>query len=228
VKWRSKVASICRWSYKISCGNRYLQEYASQFNRYTILNPTTIDCEQLHHPETNRTHKNTDTIVIGWTGSHSTLKYLNVLEQVLQKLEQECKQVAFVVIADQPPALKLERMTFIPWKAETEIKDLSSIDIGIMPLPDDEWTKGKCGFKALQYMALEIPAVISNVGVNAEIISHDIDGFLCNTDEDWLNTLRKLIHHQDLRITIGKKGREKVVANYSVASNASNFLSLFE
>jgi glycosyltransferase involved in cell wall biosynthesis len=97
-----------------------------------------------------------------------------------------------------------------------------------MPLPDDEWSKGKCGFKALQYMALEVPAVVSPVGVNPKIIDHGVNGFLCSTCEEWNDALKKLIEDPDLRKRIGINGRKKVMENYSVLSNSKTFLSLFE
>ena len=167
-------------------------------------------------------------MVIGWTGSHSTLKYLHAIEPVLQKLENQFPFISFLIIADQPPPLHLARLTFIKWNPQTEIADLLKMDIGIMPLPDDEWSKGKCGFKALQYMALEIPSVVSPVGVNTFIINNESEGFLCRSNEEWLLALEKLIIDKNLRIKLGKAGRKKVVEHYSVSSNTSNFLSLFE
>ena len=228
IKWRDKVNQICRWSYKVSCGNQYLADYALPFNDQIVINPTTIDCENMHNPARFEKKKKSGTIVIGWTGSHSTLKYLLLLEPVLQKLENQFDHVSFLVIADQLPPLRLNRLNFIKWNPDTEIEDLLKIDIGIMPLPDDEWSKGKCGFKALQYMALEIPAVISPVGVNSEIISEGVEGFLCSTDGEWLLALNKLIQDPTLRETMGKRGRKKIIDSYSISSNTSNFLSLFE
>jgi len=225
LKWRSKVKLICTWSYKISCGNRYLQAYALRFNPLAFINPTTLECSTRHIPPLKSHSEN---LVIGWTGSQSTLKYLERIESVLQKMEAEFNHVSFLVIADQPPNLKLQRLVFMRWSPESEIEDLSKMDIGIMPLPDDEWTKGKCGFKALQYMALEIPAVVSPVGVNTEIVQHGLEGFLCATETEWISSLRLLINNADLRRSMGKNGRKKVMAHYSVASNSSNFLSLFE
>lgn len=227
VRWRSKVKSICRWSYRISCGNQYLAGYAQQFNPSVVVNPTTIDTENLHNPALVRINKNPERVVVGWTGSHSTLKYLAQLISVLQEIEQEFPQVDFLIVADRDPNLPLRRCIFMPWKKETEAEDLARMDIGIMPLPDDEWTRGKCGFKALQYMAMEIPCVASPVGVNTEIIDHGKNGFLATIAQEWKSHLSSLITDESLRKKIGKAGRSKVIAHYSVTSNSNLFLSLF-
>lgn len=228
LRWRNKVPSICQWSYKVSCGNDYLLSYALQFNRNVVKNPTTIDTEDLHSLRYKNTTKDTSRITIGWTGSHSTLKYLYLLEEVLRQLQTNHPNVDLLVIADKRPSLNISRMIFKEWSKATEADDLALIDIGIMPLPDDEWSKGKCGFKALQYMALEIPAVISPVGVNASIVQHGVNGFLCAMDSEWLYCLGLLIQDENLRSTLGKEGRKTVIDQFSVSSNTSNFLSLFE
>jgi glycosyltransferase involved in cell wall biosynthesis len=146
---------------------------------------------------------------------------------VLKYLEKKYQQVQFLVIADSEPKLDLVRLDFIKWNKESEVEDLLKIDIGIMPLPEDDWTKGKCGFKALQYMSLGIPAVASPVGVNTEIIDNGENGFLCQSEEDWLQCLEKLISDAKLRKKTGIGGRKKIISNYSVASNSSTFLGLF-
>ncbi|MBX2967385.1 MAG: glycosyltransferase family 4 protein [Cyclobacteriaceae bacterium] len=226
IRFRSKVGLICNWSYKVSCGNEYLCNYTKQFTKNVVLNPTTIDTEFLHNPE--KFHKKpSDKITIGWTGSHSTLKYLKQIELVLSDLEQKYPQLQFLVIADKAPDLNLQRLVFIPWSKETEAGDLAQIDIGIMPLPDDDWSKGKCGFKALQYMAMEIPCVVSPVGVNTKIIEHGVNGYHATTAEEWIQYLEALIHDAALRKKMGEEGRKKVIDQYSVLSNTSTFLSLF-
>lgn len=227
IKWRSKVASICRWSYKVSAGNQYLCNFARQHNPCVVLNPTTIDTELLHNPDLYRLMRNPAKVVVGWTGSHSTLKYLKELEPLLVALETKYQQLELLVIADKPPQLSLQRLKFLPWSFETEIHGLMQADIGIMPLPADLWAEGKCGFKALQYMALEIPAVASPVGVNTQIITHCENGYLCSTPDEWTTKLELLINNSVLRSRIGKAGRQTVADHYSVASNRANFLSLF-
>lgn len=227
IKWHSKTQLICKWSYRISCGNSYLADFAKLFNREVVFNPTTIDTENHHNP-TLYPHRANGKITVGWTGSHSTLKYIDVVIPVLKQLETKYGAIfQFIVIANKKPELPLTNLVFIPWKEQTEIEDLSQIDIGIMPLTDDIWAKGKCGFKALQYMALQIPAVVSPVGVNTEIIDSGVNGFLCSSEEEWFNAINKLIKDESLRLRVGAAGRKKVMERYSVLSNSSTFLSLF-
>jgi len=228
LKCRNKVRTICKWSYKISCGNEYLSNYARQFNMRVIHNPTTVDTIHSHNPGLFKYEGNKNQLVIGWTGSHSTLKYLQEIEGILKKIEIKFPFVQILTIADQKPSLQLKSLNHRAWNSRTEVKDLLEIDIGIMPLPNNEWSKGKCGFKALQYMSLNIPAIASAVGVITTIIEDGANGFLCNTPEDWESTLIMLIENPQLRNAIGKKGRKTVEGSYSVASNSSNFLSLFE
>lgn len=226
IRWRNKVKSICKWSYKVSCGNEYLCAFARQYAKHVVYNPTTIDTEHLHNP-TNTSAKNKETLIIGWTGSHSTLKYLKDIEQVLIELEKKYPHVEILIIANQKPELALRTLKFLPWRKETEAEDLAKMDIGIMPLPDDEWTKGKCGFKALQYMAMEVPAVVSPVGVNLNIVDDGINGFHAATHQEWFERIEVLINDKSLRTKMGKAGREKVIGHYSVVSNSGVFLSLF-
>jgi glycosyltransferase involved in cell wall biosynthesis len=166
-------------------------------------------------------------VVIGWTGSHSTLKYLEAIEPILMELEQKYHQLELLVIADLKPQLGLKNLRFIPWSVDSEITSLLESDIGIMPLPDDEWAKGKCGFKALQYMALEIPTAVSPVGVNTSIVDHGVNGFICSSPQEWVESISALIEGKSLREQLGKRGRQKVIDQFSVDSNRDNFLSLF-
>jgi glycosyltransferase involved in cell wall biosynthesis len=116
----------------------------------------------------------------------------------------------------------------LAWRAETEVADLSEIDIGIMPLPDDNWSKGKCGLKALQYMALGIPTVCSPVGVNSTIIDNGVNGFLAGSREEWLGKLKDLIHDRELRQKMGHAGRETVEREYSAKVIAPEVLDIFQ
>lgn len=228
LKWHGKVKSICRWSTRVSCGNEYLCAYAKTYAKHVVLNPTTIDTEHLHNPALYPT-SNHSIVTIGWTGTHSTIKYLDFLQPIIQSLGQKFPNTfRFVVIANKKPELNLTSLEFIPWSKASEIPDLLKFDIGVMPLTDDIWAKGKCGFKALQYMALEVPSIVSPVGVNTKIVEHGVNGFVASTPDEWMNSLEKLLTDKALRETMGKRSRQKVEAEFSVSSNASNFLRLFE
>ena len=225
VKWHHKVADICRWAYKNSCGNIYLANYARQFNPNSVVNPTTIDTVNLHNQV--RDQAAPGRLVIGWTGTHSTLKYLDQVVPVLAKLEAEGLDFEFRVISNQPPALPLRSLVVLPWCKETEIADLLGFHVGLMPLEDDLWAKGKCAFKALQYMALGIPALVSPVGMNTEVVQHGQNGFVCSTPAEWEASLRQLLADADLRQHLGQAARATIEQRYSVRANTPNFLALF-
>lgn len=216
-----KVKYICKWAYKISCGNNFLANYAKKYNDNVITIPTTIDLNYHKKKDTK-----TDITTIGWTGTHSTLKHLNLIIPIISTLEKEF-DFSFIVISDKAPDFKLKSLRFIEWNKQTEIDDLNQIDIGIMPLYDSNWEKGKCGFKGLQYMSLGIPTIMSAVGVNKEIIENNVNGFLAYTDEDWTNYLTQLITTQKLRKTIGSKGQKTIINRYSLNANKKKYLSLF-
>ena len=195
------------------------------YNSKVVVNPTTIETEQYHNPDRSKLKLRTDKVIIGWTGTHSTLKYVDEIIPVIQSLEQ-AYPVLLRIISDRKPQLKLSNVEFIKWKKETEIEDLLSFDIGIMPLSDDDWARGKCGFKALQYMALKIPCLASDVGVNSEIIQNGVNGYLCSSKEEWEAALVELIQNKGVRASLGEAGRRSVQERYSVTSNSSNFFSL--
>ena len=153
-------------------------------------------------------------LVIGWTGTHSTLKYIEQVVPVLSKLEQEFN-FEFRVISNQPPALALRSLTYVPWRKETEIADLLAFHVGLMPLEDGAWAQGKCAFKALQYMALGIPALVSPVGMNTEVVSSGANGYVCATPAEWEIALRTLLRDDQLRTRLGRAARATVEARYS-------------
>lgn len=228
LKWRSKVKNICKWSHRISCSNQYLKAYAAAFHDNVICLPTTVDTELIHNPDIRQASAKIPGITIGWTGSHSTLKYLALVEEVISGILLAHSAVNFLVICDRKPTLSIPGFQFLAWNLETEAEDLLNIDIGVMPLPDDDWTRGKAGFKCIQYMALRIPVVASNVGENIRLVEPNINGFLANDASQWRQALEKLIADKHLRESLGMNGRRKVQQRYSVAANTSVFLSLFK
>lgn len=219
-----KIKWICKWSQKVSVGNHYLGDYARKFNSQVVYNPTCVDMQRRYNRVSSLDHQ---PLVIGWTGSHSTIRYLTQIIDALQELEKQY-EFRFLTICDRKPNLPLQSLDYLPWNAKTEIEDLCRMDIGVMPLVADEWSEGKCGFKLIQYLALGIPALASPVGVNKQIIDHGRNGYLCNTKEEWVEYLGVLLKEQKKRSHFGEHGRQKMMANYSVHSNAPTFLSLFQ
>lgn len=220
LKFHSKVKHICKWAYKVSCGNQYLADFSKEFNENVIVNPTTIDTDY-HTVNVGQR----DVLNIGWTGTHSTLKYVFLLEDALTRLKKEFN-FKFIIIADKDPELPFE-YEFIKWNKTTEISDLQKFDIGVMPLEDNIWEKGKCGFKALQYMAVGIPAIVSPVAVNIKILNDEANGFFANDAKDWYEKLKELFINTPLREEKGKNAREYIEKHYSVKSNKENFINLF-
>ncbi|RTQ50608.1 glycosyltransferase family 1 protein [Hymenobacter gummosus] len=229
LKYPRKVSLICRWADRVSCGNAYLRDYAAQFSPQAVINPTTLDTENLHNIVRSQATAPGGTVVIGWTGTHSTLRHLDLLWPVLERLEQEGHRFEFRVISNFPPDYEgLKSLTFRPWRKDTEIADLAGFHFGLMPLVDDAWARGKCAFKALQYMALGMPALVSPVGMNTEVVQDGHNGYVCATDEEWYEAIRRLLTDEALRTRLGTAARRTIVERYSVLSNTRNFLNLFK
>ncbi|PWL30508.1 MAG: group 1 glycosyl transferase [Fluviicola sp. XM-24bin1] len=224
LKAYGKVKKIIRWADSVVVGNSFLAEYASKYNDNVQIIPTTIDLENVHNLVTKHQE---DVIRIGWTGSHTTMEYLPLLVPTLKELEQN-HPIKFRVISNHPPEIELDCLEYVKWDKDSEIEDLAAIHIGVMPLKDSIWAKGKCGFKGLQYMSLEIPSVMSAVGVNPEIVENGENGFLIEKEEDWRHVLLQLIQDIELRKKIGKAGHQTVKDRYSVAANTPKYLALFQ
>ena len=224
LKFAGKTKTICRLASHVMVGNPYLAEYARQFNENVTVIPTTIDTKR-YEPAPPKTTNGP--LVIGWTGSHSTVQHLDTLRGALKKLaarENFRLRVIGTPVYECDP-INVEAMR---WRAITEVDDLRSIDIGVMPLPEDKWSKGKCGAKALQFMGMGIPTVCSPVGVNTDIIQDDENGFLASTEDEWLDKLTRLLRSAELRRRLGEAGRATVEQKYSAISQAPRVYEIFK
>ena len=219
-----KLEQQCKWASMVFVGNEYLATYAKKYNHQVYVMPTTIDLEQYAEV---KTHYQTEVVTIGWTGSHTTLAYYEELKPVFLELKKKYgAKIRFALIGDarySDPALELQG---IAWNESTEAHDLLAFDIGVMPLPDNEWTRGKCGCKGLQYMGVGIPAVMAAVGTNTEIIDHGKNGLLAYTNDDWFNHLSALIDSEELRKELGMNGRKSLEERYSRQVWASKWVDL--
>jgi glycosyltransferase involved in cell wall biosynthesis len=223
LKFPGKTATICRRSSHVMAGNEYLADYALRFNNNVTIVPTTIDTEKY----TVRERSDAQVPTIGWSGSHSTAQHLDTAREMLREL---AKRERFKLRVIGVPKYEIDgvEVEAMAWRAETEVDDLTAIDIGIMPLPDDEWSKGKCGLKALQYMALGIPTICSPVGVNTKIINDGLNGFIAYEPVEWIDKLTRLLRSSQRRREIGSRGRETVVEEYSAVAQAPAVLKVFE
>ncbi len=225
LKRPSKTADIIRLSDLIFAGNEYLASYARQYNSHVVIVPTTIDTDE-YKPSYQK--KSDNRICIGWSGSITTIDHFCFAIPALQKLKAKYQdKIYFKVIGDKNYRNDQLGIQGIAWSKKDEISELQSFDIGIMPLPDDEWAKGKCGLKGLQYMALAIPTIMSPVGVNKDIIKDGEDGYLASGVEEWVSKISSLIESETLRQQMGQKGRQVVEDKYSVTANQSLYLRLF-
>lgn len=216
-----RVSASCRIAHRVSCGNAFLADFARRRCPDVIVNPTVVDTKGMHVQRGTPVGIAT---VVGWTGTHSTLPHLEGVVPALRVLRE---RVPFElrVICDVEPAFEFPGLTFIPWRKESEIDDLSAFDVGLMPLPDTEWARGKCGFKLIQYMALGVAALASPVGVNSDIVVHGRNGFLCSTDQEWIDVLERLLRDGKLRAQIGSCARATIVNRFSVSSARRTFLA---
>jgi len=217
----AKIERILRLADRVVAGNRYLAEKAARVGRPVAVIPTVVDTEtrfaavHRHQP---------GPVTIGWTGSRSTAGYLEAIAPMLAAVAER-RQVRFLTISDRFPELGLATER-VPWSETSEVEALARADIGLMPMPDDPWARGKCGFKIVQYMALGIVPVASAVGANREILSHGEDGFLCSGEAEWIATLIRLIDDPDLRARIGARARAAAVARYSLAAQAPRLIAV--
>ena len=222
----SKTASIIRKSHMVFAGNEYLRNYALGFNNRVLIVPTTIDTVNYKCLDVNKGNK---PICIGWSGSLTTIVHFRFAISFLKKIQEIYNEkVCFKVIGYANYEVEGLNLESIGWSKDSEVEDLSTIDIGIMPLPKDEWAKGKCGLKGLQYMALGIPTIMSPVGVNSTIIEHGKNGFLASSEEDWVSLLCLLIENVSIRRKLGQSARKTVEVKYSIEANENLYLSAFK
>jgi hypothetical protein len=216
-----KIDAVMRHSTTVVAGNDYLAERARHAGaRRVEIIPTVVDADR-YQPRLDR---NNPVPVIGWIGTPQTSRYLMPLLPVFSQLK---KQIPFRVIAvgARPDDFTDTVVEVVPWSEDTEVSIIQTFDIGIMPLLDTPWERGKCGYKLIQYMACGIPVVASPVGVNQKIVKHGVNGYLA-ADNGWGAHLIELLRFPDLRQTLGAQGRRDVEAWYSLQVQAPRLVSL--
>jgi len=211
---RSRFARIVKHADVVFCGNSFLCDEARRYRKDNIFYiPTVVDPDE--YPV--KQHAKNESFVVGWTGSSSTSRYLDDMEDFFESYKNDDK-IVFKFIADKPPAMKMDgaHLVFEKWRKESEKTCFLDFDTGIMPVRDDVWSRGKCGLKLIQYMAAGLPSVTHPVGVAADIVIDGINGFLRDKTEGWRDAIEMLLWDTDKRKLIGKAARGFVEEKFSL------------
>jgi glycosyltransferase involved in cell wall biosynthesis len=219
-----KIDAVMRQAAAVVVGNEYLRQRAAQVGASHIeVIPSVVDIDR-YPPETPPSTSGT---TIGWIGSPATAHYLSIVRPALQALHQRGEvRLILVGVATNPlPGLPIDTR---PWSESTEVDSIRQFDIGIMPLSDGAWERGKCGYKLIQYMACQKPVVASPVGANRQIVEHAVTGFLAEDDVGWSRALMRLINDPGLRARLGAAGRARVEREYSLQVTGARLVSLFK
>ncbi|MDP3722457.1 MAG: glycosyltransferase family 4 protein [Candidatus Omnitrophota bacterium] len=218
-----KLPAILRWSRCVITCNDYLRQYAEQFNPKVYMIPTCVDIEQFRAPPTRPSRPRP---LIGWIGSHSTAPFLEPLKPVLSRLAKRFAFTFKVVGAARPFRLPGVEVIQEPWTLTKDVAYFQELDIGVYPLPVEPWVYGKTGFKTVQYMAVGTPCVVSNVGRNREIIQNGVNGFLAQSEDEWVDTLGHLLADPALRARFGLAGRKTVEERFAMQRYIPSYVNI--
>jgi glycosyltransferase involved in cell wall biosynthesis len=209
-----KFDRLMRNAAAVTAGNKILQHYAGRHNPAAYYFPTVVDTSRY----VPRVHADGDGVfTIGWIGSPSTAAYLEHLADPLSVISSE-GEVRLVVIGAKAPHIAGVDVVELEWREESEIARINTFDVGVMPLVDDEWSRGKCAFKLIQYMACGKPVIASAVGANNDVVTGDC-GFLASSSQEWVDALRLLRDNRAMAAEMGRAAREHVVTHYSLQHN---------
>ena len=204
----------------ITCTS-YLDKFVRNFNKNTTNISSTVNTKKY----TPKKFNNSKHLVIGWTGSFSTLPYLSLIYDVLNAIQLKY-DVSIVVISSTKTNLEFKNFKSFKWDANTEVQTLKKIDIGLYPLPNEEWVKGKSGLKAIQFMSLGIPVVATKTEINKNVIINNKTGFLVSSKKQWIDKISLLIENKNLRRKMSKNSVIHVENNFSVKSNKHKYLNV--
>jgi glycosyltransferase involved in cell wall biosynthesis len=224
LKFPGKTRTICRMASLVLAGNDHLAQWARQHSDNVHVVPSTVALREysVRPPDEFR-----DEAVIGWTGSHSSVPYLRLLEEPLARLRRK-RTFRMVLIGVSGISMRGIDVECRPWNSATEAEDLWGFSVGVMPLPDEPWARGKCGMKAIQYMAVGLPAVVSPVGANRTIVRDGIDGYHAMSGDQWVDRLERLLADAQLRRRMGDAARASVAERYSAEVQAPRVAALIK
>lgn len=210
-----RASQILELSSQVSVGNSFLADYARQFNDHVTVIPTAVDTNRFA-PRPAAPETGNRKLVVGWIGSPTTFTYLEGIKDLLAEVSSRHPFTLKVSGAGRSVDFPGVDVQVVPWSMADEVQLFNTCDIGVYPLTDDDWARGKCGFKAIQCMACGVPVVAAAVGVNREIITHGVDSMLASTRQDWIDHLSALLTDHDLRRRMASAGRHTIQSRYSL------------
>ncbi len=218
-----KFESVIAGASAITAGNHILEKYATRFNNNTFYLPTVVDTDRYYPHHTSLSDK---VFTVGWIGSPTTAPFLSELIEPLSIIGKE-GPVRFVVIGGKAPVVPNVTVIEIEWHEQTEVELINTFDVGVMPLPDSEWARGKCAFKLIQYMACAVAVIASPIGANTNVINSKC-GFFASTAQDWVQKLRELRDQPYERAEMGRAGMVRVKQHYSLQRNIPVLASVIQ
>lgn len=214
---------------RIICGNPHLAEIYRQWNRDVVVLPTAVDTERYCPAVPCTSDSNRDVIVLGWIGTSANLRYLQDIESALVTVLKQHPNAVLHVVCDKPPQMSMiepARVQYTPWSVASEVAAIQSFSIGLMPLEDSPWARGKCSFKMLQYMACGLPVVVSPIGMNNDVLKLGDIGYGADTVSKWVDALVHLVEDEAARLRLGANGRQIALRAFSVAALAPRLAGL--
>jgi glycosyltransferase involved in cell wall biosynthesis len=218
-----KISVVMHNASAVTVGSEYLHDYALQSKaRQILLLPTSIDITR-YVPVLTTNNK----IVVGWIGTPKTSKYLSKIIPLIRDLSDAGLQIELMIVGAKNDRQEDGCIQYYSWAEKDEVSLINMMDIGIMPLPDEPWERGKCGYKLIQYMACAKPVIASPVGINVELVSQDV-GILAGTEKEWEHAINKLYSNQKLRIRLGQNGRKLVTDKYTIQKNHEKYYNILK
>ncbi len=227
-----KIANVIKNASAVIACNSYLENYAAKYNKKIYRLPTVVLIDRYIQKCVNYDKKESKNFIVGWIGSKSTSVYILEILDVFKEFKNKFQNVQFNLIGFDKSLLSEEKakeygINIIPWSEESEIENILEFDAGIMPLHNDPWSQGKCGFKLIQYMSCKKPVIASPVGINCEIVQED-NGFLVSNNKEWLEALEKLYLNKELRVKMSNRNFKKILNLFNNNKNCKSYIKIIK
>ena len=225
-----KIATVIKNATKVIVCNSYLENYAKQYNQNLIKLPTVVLLDKYIEKMQELKKEDSKNFIVGWIGSKTTSIYILEILDIFKLFKNKYKNIKFYLVGFDKKLLSEEDIekygiVIIPWSEESEVENILKFDVGIMPLHNDPWSQGKCGFKLIQYMSCKKSVIASPVGINKEIVGNE-NGFLVESEKEWLDALEKIYLYSNLRKEMAKRNFEKIKEEFNFKVNCKKYCTI--